>query len=153
MKMSMIGAALIISTVIGGSAAHAQDFGQPAAFGSAQLRTGFTPDPHVVSLTAGGSIDASNVNSACRGMIANAPDYKITYTAGSLPLAFRTRSSSDTTLVINGPDGRWYCDDDSAGDLDAQIVFNNPRSGTYDVWVGTFGSNTARASLQITEVP
>ena len=23
-----------------------------------------------------------------------------------------TRRSSDTTLVVNGPDGRWYCDDD-----------------------------------------
>lgn len=72
---------------------------------------------------------------------------------GNLPLVFRTLSSVDTTLIINGPDGSWSCDDDSYGDLDAEVRFNRPQGGTYDVWVGTFGGSTAAATLLITETP
>ena len=66
---------------------------------------------------------------------------------------FRTRSSTDTTLIINGPDGRWYCDDDSWGDGDAEVRFNKPDSGAYDIWIGTFNGGTASATLLITETP
>ena len=62
-------------------------------------------------------------------------------------------SSTDTTLIINGPDGRWYCDDDSWGDGDAEVRFNKPSSGTYDIWIGTFNGGTASAALLITETP
>lgn len=136
--------------------ATAQNAGLKANFGSTRLNSGFTPDPHRVSITAGGSIDAytdTNLPSACVGKISDAPDYEVTYSAGGLPLVFRTLSSQDTTLIINGPDGSWYCDDDGYGDLDAEVRFNRPQSGTYDVWVGTFGNATARATLLITETP
>ncbi len=88
------------------------------------------------------------------GHISEAPDFRVSYTAGSLPLAFRTVSTSDTTLIINGPDGSWSCDDDSFGDGDAQVVFRQPRSGVYDVWIGVYGASaTAQAVLGITETP
>lgn len=133
--------------------AVAQDASRPANFGSRSLSVGFTPDPHSVQITAGGSIDASRLGGSCVGKISTAPDFKLTYTAGSLPLVFRTRSGEDTTLVINGPDGRWSCDDDSYGDGDAEVRFNSPQSGVYDVWVGTYGDEPARANLLITETP
>ena len=44
-------------------------------------------------------------------------------------------------------------DDDGYGDGDAQVRFDKPRSGTYDVWSGTFGGGTANATLLITETP
>lgn len=136
--------------------AQAQNAGLTANFGSVRLNSGFTPDPHRVSITAGGSIDAyedTPLPEACVGMISDAPDYEVSYSAGNLPLVFRTLSSVDTTLIINGPDGSWSCDDDSYGDLDAEVRFNRPQSGTYDVWVGTFGGSTAAATLLITETP
>ncbi|HYD28654.1 peptidase S1 [Brevundimonas sp.] len=136
--------------------AAAQNAGLTANFGEIRLNAGFTPDPYRVNITAGGSIDAytdTDLPAACVGDISNAPDYEVTYTAGSLPLVFRTRSSTDTTLIINGPDGRWYCDDDSWGDGDAEVRFNRPSSGTYDIWVGTFNGGTASAALLITETP
>lgn len=133
-------------------AAQAQDTAAPATYGNVRLSSGFTPDPHTVSLTAGGSIDASTIGSPCTGSIARAPDYELTYTAGSLPLYIYATASSDTTLVVNGPDGQWYCDDDSNGGANPQVTFNTPRSGTYDIWVGTFGGGTASATLNITEV-
>ena len=136
--------------------AVAQNAGLTANYGEIRLSVGFTPDPYRVNLTAGGSIDAytdTDLPAACVGDISNAPDFEVTYSAGSLPLVFRTRSSTDTTLIINGPDGRWYCDDDSWGDGDAEVRFNKPSSGTYDIWIGTFSGGTASATLLITETP
>ena len=69
------------------------------------------------------------------------------------PLAIRTEAGTDTTLVVNGPDGQWYCDDDSGGGTNAQVYFAKPSSGTYDIWVGTYGGGTQPATLLITEVP
>jgi hypothetical protein len=128
------------------------DTSAPPISGRVSLRSGFTPDPHRVPVTAGGTLDASQLGGNCRGRISVAADYEVSYTAGSLPLIFRTQSSTDTVLVINGPDGRWYCDDDSGGNRNALVRFNNPRGGTYDIWVGTYGSSAASAELLVSEV-
>lgn len=145
--------AVLALTTISGPAA-AQNAGLTANYGEIRLNVGFVPDPYIVNLQAGGTIDGSRLPGACTGYISQAPDFEVTYSAGSLPLVFRTLSSADTTLIINGPDGRWYCDDDSFGDGDAEVRFNRPQSGTYDIWVGKFGSGgTAPARLIITETP
>lgn len=152
----LISALAVAATMAAPGMAVAQNAGLSANFGEIRLNAGFTPDPYRVEITAGGSIDAytdTDLPGACVGDISNAPDFEVTYSAGSLPLVFRTRSSTDTTLIINGPDGRWYCDDDSWGDGDAEVRFNKPSSGTYDIWIGTFNGGTASASLLITETP
>jgi len=145
-------AALALAAV--SAPAAAQNAGLTANYGEIRLSVGFSPDPYIVNLQAGGSVDGSRLPGSCTGYISEAPDFEVTYSAGSLPLVFRTLSSADTTLIINGPDGRWYCDDDSFGDGDAEVRFNRPQSGTYDIWVGKFGSGgTAAARLLITETP
>lgn len=134
--------------------AVAQNASLSANYGEISLSAGFTPDPYTVNIQAGGSVDGSRLPGSCTGYISEAPDFEVTYSAGSLPLVFRTVSGADTTLIINGPDGQWYCDDDSFGDGDAQVRFNRPQSGKYDIWVGKFGSGgTAAARLLITETP
>jgi hypothetical protein len=133
--------------------AVAQNAALTANYGEISLRAGFTPDPYRVQVTAGGSVNGGALPGACTGMISEAPDFEVTYSAGSLPLVFRTVSSSDTTLIINGPDGTWSCDDDSYGDGDAEVRFNRPQSGTYDIWIGTFRGGTSSATLLITETP
>ena len=60
-------------------------------------------------------------------------------------------SQDDTTLVINAPDGEWYCDDDGAGYPNPELTFASPMSGQYDIWVGTYGGGNANATLQILE--
>jgi hypothetical protein len=152
----LLGALALAAAVAAPGLAAAQDPSRTANYGEVHLSAGFLPDPHRVSLTAGGSIDAytdTDLPGACVGDISSAPDYEVTYSAGSMPLVFRTRSSTDTTLIINGPNGQWYCDDDSWGDGDAEVRFNKPSSGTYDVWIGTFSGGTASATLLITETP
>ena len=40
-----------------------------------------------------------------------------------------------------------------ASSFDAEVRFNRPASGTYDIWIGTFSGGTASAALLITETP
>lgn len=136
------------------SVSHAQNYSLPPSFGSIQLRAGFLPDPHVRHLTAGGNIRAQDRFRDCRGYIANAPDYSLYYTAGGQDLFINVDSDRDTTLVINGPNGNWYCDDDG-GDapLNPLLYWSNPPSGRYDIWVGTYSQGSGvPASLFISEL-
>ena len=119
MKLRLLAAALLAAAAP--TVSLAQDASLTANFGEISLSSGFTPDPYRVSVQAGGSVDGARLPGACTGMISQAPDFELTYQAGSLPLVFRTVSSEDTTLIINGPDGRWHCDDDSYGDGDAMV--------------------------------
>lgn len=130
----------------------AVDITQNATFGSVSLSSGFTPDPYRIDMVSGGSVDATTVANGCVGMVATAPDFQLTYSAGSLPLIFGVTSDNDTTLVINGPNGRWYCDDDSGDGTNPLMSIPDPLSGVYDVFVGAYGGNGASAQLYITEL-
>ena len=147
--MRIVALASAIAAALAATAAAAQDPSATAGSGGMRASAGFTPDPIRVSIYSGGGIDASRLGGACTGMIADAPDYEFTYTAGSFPLSFGVVSDGDTSLVINGPDGRWYCDDDSQG-LNPIVSFGRPQSGTYDVWVGAVGDG-ASSTLLISE--
>lgn len=151
-KFALLAAAAVLTSA---SVASAQDYSLSPAYGSATLSAGFTPDPHTVSITAGGSIDASSSaalsGAGCRGYIASAPDYRLNYTSGSWPLIFRVIADADTTLVINKPDGSWTCVDDVEG-FNPVIRFDSPASGQYDIWVGTYGQEMASSTLHITEL-
>jgi hypothetical protein len=131
--------------------ASAQDYQLPPTFGAVTLQPGFLPDPIEVVLTAGGPIDAATIGSQCVGMIAEAPDFRLTYGSGGTQLFIGVTSEADTTLVVNAPDGSWYCSDDYAGSLDPFVGGENPQAGQYDIWVGTYGVDTAEATLYITE--
>ncbi|WP_417490509.1 peptidase S1 [Maricaulis sp.] len=149
MTMKTILAASLAAAALTGLAS-AQDYSLPPTFGSVSLNPGFLPDPHQAQLVAGGTIDASSLGSNCVGMIANAPDYRLQYGEGGSQLFIGVTSSADTTLVVNGPDGSWYCNDDTDG-LNPLVGGAGPMAGQYDIWVGTYGSDTAQATLFITE--
>jgi len=134
--------------------AAAQDFNAEPNYGTVRLAAGFTPDPQVVEVRSGGSLDAQSLSASCRGFISNAPDVRLHYDAGSYPLIISVAASADTTLVVNGPDGSWYCDDDGgANGLNPMVRFNSPQSGRYEIWVGTFANASLQpARLHISEV-
>jgi len=135
-------------------AAYAQvNTQQSGTYGQVSLRTGFEPDPHSVTVTAGGNIDASRVSNECNGHVANRADFTLRYTAGStFPLIISTTSEADTTLLVRAPNGSWSCNDDGGSSLNAVVRFDHPQSGRYQIWVGTFGDETAPATLNISEV-
>jgi hypothetical protein len=152
-RMFAAGAAL--AAVAAAGVAAAQNYSLNPAYGTVNLTAGFTPDPYVVNVASGGRNDASQtVSSSCRGFIAEAPDVRLNYRAGSFPLIISVNSSADTTLVVNGPDGSWYCDDDGGEQgLNPSLRFNSPQSGQYDIWVGTYGNASNQAAqLHISEL-
>ncbi|MEO1038680.1 MAG: peptidase S1 [Pseudomonadota bacterium] len=141
MKALLLGAAAAMAIT---GAGLAQDFTLNPNFGSTSLSAGFLPDPFEVSIAAGGSVNASGVG--CAGMISQAPDYRLQWNGGRIKIG--ARASQDTTLVINAPNGQWFCSDDVNG-LDPELVLSG--SGQYDIWVGTFGGGIAQSTLYITE--
>ncbi|MDX1494237.1 MAG: hypothetical protein R3253_09270 [Longimicrobiales bacterium] len=149
---SIAGAALASVALLGASDLAAQDVSATPTYGSVELTTGFMPDPHVVELTAGGDISV-NEGSCTYGQVAEAPDFDLYYTATEAnTLYISVIGDGDTTLLVNGPDGRWYCDDDSYGDLDPILAIPKAQSGLYDIWVGTYGEELVSATLYISEV-
>lgn len=137
-------ATTIIAAAAFAGIASAQDYSLSPNFGTTTLSAGFAPDPYAVSIVAGGPINGSNVG--CAGMISDAPDVRLQWNGGRITIG--AESSSDTTLVVNAPDGSWYCADDVNG-LDPALVMSG--SGQYDIWVGVFGGGTASATLYFTE--
>src|ERR1700754_604375 len=142
-------AAATIST-----AAVAQpDFNRPPSFGTIELSSGFDDDPRVIDVTAGGRLNAATIDSSCVGSVANSPDVRLMYEAGELPLIISAASEADTTLVINGPDGSWYCDDDSGEGSNPSVRFADPQSGRYDIYVGHYQQGRSiPARLYISEL-
>ena len=150
---SLLGLGALAMVAFGGSTVQAQDYSLTPNYGSYNLNAGFSPDPFNVSLSSGGNVNAgSTIGGSCAGMVSNAPDLRVNYSARGFPLTFRVYSGADTTLLINAPDGRWYCDDDGGGNLDPRLRWSNPPSGQYDIWVGSFGGGYHDATLSITEL-
>jgi len=147
-KTILCGAALAAAATVA-----AQDYRAQPTYSTLNLTSGFTPDPTVVNVQSGGSRNASSVGSGCTGSIANAPDVRLNYNAGSLPMIISVSSSADTTLVVNGPDGSWYCDDDGGTyGSNPQVRFNSPQSGQYDIWIGSYNGGQENARLYISEL-
>jgi hypothetical protein len=133
------------------------DFSLDPNYGSRALTSGFSPDPQSVSVTSGGDVDVSSaLGSGCGGYATSAPDFRVMYTSGSFSLLrfyFVASGGGDTTLIVNAPDANWYCNDDSFSTLNPTVDFQNPSSGTYDIWVGSYASGQfVSGTLYITEV-
>jgi hypothetical protein len=126
-------------------------------YGHERFATGFAPDPFTVTVIPGGDFDASeHVHPQCTGFVSEAPDLVLSFDAGRLPLSIRAVSEKDTTLVVQGPDRRWYCDDDSGGDLNPMVYFAPPQTGRYAIWVGLLarpqGGSGSSTELSISEL-
>ena len=77
---------------IAAAPAHAQNVNLDPSYGTLQLRSGFSDDPRLVELSSGGRNQASDTASGCRGYVATAPDVRVIYSSGSLPLMFSVAS-------------------------------------------------------------
>jgi len=72
------------------------------------------------------------------------------YLPGSLGLGIYVNADFDTTILINSPDGQWYCNDDHSDleNLNSGVYFEDPSSGRYDIWVGSYSdSNLNRSAV------
>jgi hypothetical protein len=125
--------------------------GRRPNFGSVAIRPSFRPDPRNVSVISGGGMSAQQVvRSDCRGYITPQPDVVLNLQGDSPWFRVFVASSSDTTLVIQGPNGL-QCNDDRFGTNPA-IEGPFPR-GRYSIWVGSYrAGETANATLSFTEI-
>jgi hypothetical protein len=135
------------------------DYTLTSTYGSTNIGDNSTPDPYSIDIIAGGSVDVSSLalGPDCTGFAANAPDFRFDYIGSTsrLRVFFVAADGSDTTLIVNAADETWVCnnDDPVSGTTNPMIEFSNPQTGTYDVWVGTYGSsNFTSGALYITEL-
>ena len=115
-------------------------------FGTVSLTPGFVPDPHVVSGTSGGAIQASTWQAGCTGWVSQTPDHILDAQGNFGLMRVLVRSGSDTTLVVQKPDGSYLCNDDTEGRN--PVIAGSFPPGPYKVWVGSYrqGQN---ASYQV----
>lgn len=121
-----------------------------------ELSADFTPDPIIVPLQAGGDQDVSVLTQwQCLGYVnANRPDVTLNYRAGQFDLSIYVQGGlTDTTLIIRDPNGQWHCNDDYPGlALDPAVVFSQPLTGNYAIWVGLHSDSTADVELRFSEI-
>lgn len=125
-------------------------------YGYFELAANFNPDPMVVTLQAGGDQDMSmRTQGQCLGYINPLrPDVTLNYQAGQFDLSIYVLGGLvDTTLIVRDPSGQWHCNDDYPGlDLDPALVFEQPRSGDYAIWVGLHSGGVAEVKLHFSEM-
>jgi len=123
--------------------------GSQANYGVRPVQGGFMPDPMPITMVsgaaAGNSVDIrqQNLGPGCVGVGTRQPDLIVNYAnpRSMLRFYFQPNQRGDTALVINGPDGRWYCNDDAVG-LNPEVTFNGPQAGQYDIWVASYRVGT-----------
>ncbi len=139
----------------GSSNARLAPGGSSSNYGSITLSPGFSPDPHNVSMTSGGSLNVNTMGlgSGCVGYATETPDFQVHLTGSATRLRFYVTGNGDTGLVVNGPAGEWHCNDDSYGGTNPTVTVGGALQGLYDVWVTSYGSDDRLTStLHITEL-
>jgi hypothetical protein len=115
-----------------------------ANYGNKTAAAGFVPDPISYAASAGGSVNVSYLGGSCVGYATSAPDFDFEWTGSdftNLRFFFSPDDGvSDPVLIINGPDGTWFCSDDYLTSRSPLIDFPTSPNGHYDIWVGTYGS-------------
>ena len=128
------------------------DYSLDPTYGSETLEEGFLPDPYLVDLIAGGSIELE-MGECTYGYVAEAPDFDLYYeTSGSSDLYIYAISEDDTTLLVNTPDGNWVCNDDGYFDGNPLIIIPGAAGGLYDIWSGSYAGDAAGATVYISEI-
>lgn len=117
-------------SVTGAATAYAQEY--------LELTGGFGSYDLVVY--AGGGLEASSFANTCVGMVSEVAQLNFEYDGSGGPLVISGWGDEDISLAVNGPDGRWYCNDDTNG-LNPRVNWNSARNGIYNVYVGAVSSS------------
>ncbi len=113
-------------------------------YGEARLRSGFMPDPHIMSGTMGGPIQANQINGSCRGYISGPPNHVVFTNTGFRSLRIAVNGGVDSTLVVMLPNGQMACDDDGGQSMQPLLNVATP-PGRIAIWVGAYSqSNVGR---------
>ena len=109
-------------------------------------QTNFDPNPYSFYVDASGpdKVTVSNrEGEQCLGYVTLQPQVDVYYendAQGSRTLKFDVTSSTDTVLLVTGPDGDFDCIDDAKG-RDPSLSYSNATTGLYSIWVGTYSKS------------
>ena len=126
---------------------------------SESLRAGFRNDPRTYPVEVGGDpasllrTSQLDLGPGCIGYIdPSRPSLKLDYRSGRGPLRVAACDSTDTTLLIHGPNG-WVCNDDGGPSTNPEVLLESPESGTYSVFLGAIEpSARSTADLYVSEL-
>ena len=115
--------------------------GPVSAQESASLRADGGANEFQITVYAGGDIDARGIEDGCVGMVGETPQLALTFTAPpGQTLIVQATSPGDVSLAVNGPNGRWYCNDDTMG-LNPQVLIPGAASGRYNIHLGAVSAD------------
>ena len=123
---------------------------------------GFPLDPFLVTAQGGGPVAASTLAKDCIGYVPAKPTVTVDYKGKADLLKAFFYSDGDTTLVVQTPDGKYVCGDDTNRlVLDPTVEIKKPAQGRYNVWVGSAAAKdlvpgflvfTARADMDASKL-
>jgi hypothetical protein len=117
------------------------------------LQEAFLPDPQIMAVRAGGSVEVDD-GDCDYGYIAETAAVGIEYeTDGTSDLYFYAESDGDIMLLIETPSGDFVCDDDSHGELNPRVELRDADEGLYLVFVGSYSEGDYQdGTLYISEL-
>ncbi|PWE30230.1 hypothetical protein C4N9_05905 [Pararhodobacter marinus] len=107
--------------------------------------------PQSTTVIAGGDLDLSScAEIPGTGYVIENPDFTMQYDALGMgrALEIRVDGDCDTVLLVNTASGEWLFNDD-AMEMNPALRIENAASGQYDIWVGTYGTETCEATMTV----
>lgn len=119
--------------------------GAQIAYAAADIAT-----PQSVPVVAGGNVDLAQCGLGGWGYVITQPDFDLTVTDNSShsDIEIRVTAECDTVLLVNDANGQWHFNDDTNG-LNPAVRLSDAPAGAYDIWVGTFSTQTCQAMLEL----
>ncbi len=150
MRTLLSSAAVLVA--LAGAAAACPTYSQQGATYTVTGQDLYSPNSYNVIAGGGNSLRNCGFNNT--GYVISRPDFTF-YTQGMHPynrLEIEvTQQHCDTVLLVNSANGSWFFDDDSNGNLRPEVNLYGQSNigGRVDVWVGTYGSSTCGAVLEM----
>ena len=151
MKFLAVAAVLGMTSMIPSVAAACPDWQYQGQANLGSLSGSYLYSPRQWSVIAGGNVDLGRCAAPGFGYVISQPDFEFQFQndQGYGRLEISVQADCDTVLLVNDAYGNWHFNDDANGSLQPQVDIYGAASGTYDVWVGTYGSGTCNARLEL----
>lgn len=147
----ILAAVSVAAAVFAAPAVACPDWQGTPYFGTVSLSAGFSPDPYIRNITAGGTNRLENCGLNAAGFVTTRPDFDLYWQGSTSQFTIAIEAGADAVLLVNAPDGSWHYSDDYRGTNPA-LTFYNPMEGLYDIWIGSYdGSRRNPGRLVITE--